>query len=152
MHAWSLGQKENNNMLPLRRHNFFFPILVPQHFFSYFYQNSGNPLGNSRKFSGIPKISREFPEILVNSPIFKRKIKCPPPQLFYFSRNGNILFFLAYWIRDARAKQCYHWAKNKKVEFFLKIGEFLTISGSSQEFLGIPINFREFPRGFPEFW
>jgi hypothetical protein len=40
-------------------------------FFSYFYQNVGNPLGNSWKFSGIPRNSREFPEILGNPPIFK---------------------------------------------------------------------------------
>ena len=42
----------------------FFPILVPQHIFSYFDQNSGNPLGNSgnsQNFSGIPINFREFP-------------------------------------------------------------------------------------------
>ena len=50
---------------------FFFPILVAQHFFSYFYRIlSGIPgnlwefqknLGNSQKISGIPRNSREFP-------------------------------------------------------------------------------------------
>ena len=67
MHAWSLGQKENNNMLPLRRHNFFSPILVPQHFFFLFlpkFRESPREFpeifGNSQNFSGIPRNSREF--------------------------------------------------------------------------------------------
>ena len=87
----SVVRPKKKNMLPLRRPNIFFPILVPQHFFSYFYQNSGNPLGNSQKILGIPKISREFPEILGNSPIFKKKKEkrknAPAPTFLFFAQR-----------------------------------------------------------------
>ena len=46
--------------------------------FFYFYQNSGNPLGNSRKFSGIPRNSREFPN-------FQKKLNVATTIFLFFA-------------------------------------------------------------------
>ena len=78
-------------MLPLRR----FMILVPQHFFLFLPKFRKSPrefpeiFGNSQNFQGFPINSREFPYFQKK---IRKKVKSPPPQLFYFSRNGNTYF------------------------------------------------------------
>ena len=74
----------------------------------------------------------------------------------------NILEFWAWhlYLAVRQKNECYRCAKNEKIMaaafnyfyLFLKIGEFPRISENSWEFLGIPWNFRELPRGIPEFW
>ena len=87
MHAWSLGQKENNNMLPLRRHNFFFPDFGATTFFFLFLPKFRKSPREFPKILGIPKNSREFPEILGNSSIFKKKLNAPVTTFLFFAQQ-----------------------------------------------------------------
>ena len=89
--TWFKAKK--NNMLPLRPHNFFFPILVPQHFFLIFTKIQEIP-------SGIPRNFWEFSKFLGNSqkssefPYFFKK-KMPRHNFFIF--RATVTYYYFFW-------------------------------------------------------
>ena len=80
-------------MLPLHRHNFFPRFWCHNIFFLILTKIQGIPSGIPENFWEFTKNSWEFPEILGNSHIFNKKIKCPLHNFFIFRATVTHIFF-----------------------------------------------------------